>query len=129
MDKKECAVKLKHSGYNCAQAVLCVFAEESGFSEDFLKRIGAGFGVGMGCMEATCGALIGAQMLMGLKEYRDRPVLKTARELHQAFTEKCGASVCKDLKGRDTGIVICECDDCVRCAVELAEAFYKRDDK
>lgn len=47
MDKKEQAVMLKHNGYNCAQAVLCVFQEEPGLSEDFLKRIGAGFGVGM----------------------------------------------------------------------------------
>ena len=124
MDKKEQAVMLKHSGYNCAQAVLCVFEEETGLSEDFLKRIGAGFGVGMGCMEASCGALIGAAMLMGLKEYQGKPVLRTARELHQAFTEKCGASICKDLKDRDTGVVICECDDCVRHAVELAEDFY-----
>ena len=72
-------------------------------------------------MESRCGALVGAQILMGLKQYKSVPVLKNARELHQAFTEKCGASICKDLKGRDTGKVICECDDCVRCAVELAE--------
>ena len=36
-------------------------------------------GVGMGGMEATCGALIAAQMLMGLKTWRGRPVLKDAR--------------------------------------------------
>ncbi len=127
MDKKEKAVELKHSGYNCAQAVLCVFTDETGLTEDFLRRIGAGFGVGMGCMEATCGALIGAEILMGLEKYKDKPVLRTAKEMHQAFAEKCGASICKDLKGRDTGKVICECDDCVRYAVELAEEMYERD--
>ena len=126
MDKKEKAVELKHGGYNCAQAVLCVFTEETGLSEEFLKRIGAGFGVGMGCMEATCGALISAEMLMGLEKYKGTPVLRTAKEMHQKFTEKCGASICKDLKGRDSGLVICECDDCVRCAVELAEELYGR---
>lgn len=124
MDKKEKAVELKHSGYNCAQAVLCVFTDETGIAEDFLKRIGAGFGVGMGCMEATCGALIGAEILMGLEKYKGKPVLRAAKEMHQAFAEKCGASICKDLKGRDTGKVICECDDCVRHAVELAEEMY-----
>jgi hypothetical protein len=36
-----------------------------------------------------------------------------------AFTETCGASLCKDLKGRDTGRALCSCDDCVRCAVDL----------
>lgn len=124
MDKKEKAVELKHSGYNCAQAVLCVFTDETGLAEDFLKRIGAGFGVGMGCMEATCGALIGAEILMGLEKYKGKPVLRAAKEMHQAFAEKCGASICKDLKGRDNGKVICECDDCVRHAVELAEEMY-----
>ena len=121
MDKKEYAVQLKHGGYNCAQAVLCAFTKETGMAEEELMKLGAAFGVGMGCMEATCGALIGAQMLLGLKEYQGRPLLRAARELHQAFTEKCGASLCKDLKGRNTGIVLCECDDCVRAAAELVE--------
>ena len=76
MDKKELAVTLKHNGYNCAQAVLCSFVNETGLSEELLKQIGAGFGVGMGCMEATCGALIGAQIIMGLKKYKAVPVLK-----------------------------------------------------
>ena len=125
MDKREKAVELKHNGYNCAQAVLCVFQEETGLPEDLLKRVGCGFGGGMGCMEATCGALIGAEILMGLKEYQGRPLAKTSRELYQKFTEKCGASICRDLKGRDTGVVLCECDDCIRHATELAEAFYR----
>ena len=41
MDKKEYAVQLKHSGYNCCQAVLCAFADEVEMAEDELKRIGA----------------------------------------------------------------------------------------
>ena len=121
MDKKELAVQLKHNGCNCCQAVLCAFVDESGLSEATLKRIGAGFGVGMGCMEDTCGALIGAQVLLGLKKYADKPILSDAKALYQAFAEKCGASICKELKGRDTGVVLCECDDCVRNAAELAE--------
>ena len=123
MDRKEYAVELKHSGYNYAQAVMCAFSKETGLSEDTLKRIGAGFGVGMGCMEGTCGALIGAEILMGLKEFQGRPLLRTARELHDSFAVKCGASLCKDLKGRDTGVVLCECDDCIRCAAELSERY------
>ena len=121
MDRKEYAVELKHNGCNCAQAVLCSFADKTGLSTEQLMKLGAGFGVGMGCMEATCGALIAAEMLMGLEKYEGKPVLRTARELYQAFVDKCGASICKDLKGRDTGVVICECDDCVRNAVMLVE--------
>ncbi len=127
MDRKEKAVALKKGRYNCAQAVLCAFQEETGMTEEFLARLGAGFGSGMGGMEGTCGAMIGAEILLGLKEYQGRPVSRNAREMHQAFTEMCGASLCKDLKGRDTGKVICDCDDCVRHAVELAERLYERD--
>ena len=121
MEKKELAVHLKHSGCNCCQAVLCAFTAESGLPEEALRKLGAGFGVGMGCMEATCGALVGAQLLLGLRQYSGKPILADAKTLHQAFAKKCGASICKDLKGRDTGVVLCECDDCVRNAVELVE--------
>ena len=119
MEKQELAVQLKHTGCNCCQAVLCAFADESGMPESQLRQLGAGFGAGMGCMEATCGALVGAQMLLGLKKYSGKPVLADARMLHQTFVERCGASICKDLKGRDTGKVLCECDDCVRIAAGL----------
>ena len=105
----------------CCQAVLCAFAEELPLSENDLNRIGAAYSVGMGCMEATCGALCAAQMILGMKEFEGRSILRDAAVLHKAFTEKCGASICKDLKGRDTGVVLCDCDDCVRNAIEILE--------
>lgn len=120
-DRKEYAVQLKHSGYNCCQAVLCAFAEETGMPEEELKRIGAAFGVGMGCLEATCGALIGAQILVGLKKYTGKPILRDAATVLRRFESMCHATVCKDLKGRDTGVVLCECDDCVRNVVTIVE--------
>ena len=92
---------------------------------DYSAGIDAGFGVGMGCLEATCGALVGAQMLMGLKKYEGRPVLRDAASTLRSFETACGATICKDLKGRDTGVVLCECDDCVRNAVEIAEGIMK----
>ena len=115
------AVKLKHSGYNCCQAVLCAFVHEVGMTVQGLKQIGASFGVGMGCLEATCGALIGMQMLMGMKKYQGKPMLRDAASVLHQFEDMCKATLCKDLKGRDTGVVLCECDDCVRNAVTIAE--------
>ena len=119
MDKRELAVDLKHNGYNCCQAVLCAFKDEVDIPEETLKKMGASFGGGMGCMESTCGALCGAQMLLGLKKYNGKPIIKDAAVLHREFTEKSGASICKELKGIGTGKVLCECDDCVRNAVGL----------
>ena len=121
MDKSTAAVELKHNGCNCAQAVLCAFADEVGLPFDTLKKMGAAFGGGMGCMEGTCGALCAAEILLGLKKYAGRPLGRDAAALHKAFAEKCGASICKDLKGRDTGVVLCPCDDCVGNAAALAE--------
>ena len=127
MSKSELAVELKHAGCNCCQAVLCAFAEEAALPEETLRRLGAGFGAGMGGMEGTCGALVAAEMLLGLVKYRGAPVMGDARKLHQAFVQACGASLCKDLKGRDTGKPLCSCDDCVRHAAELAEKVLLTD--
>ena len=126
MDKKELAVEFKRNGCNCCQAVLCAFAEEAGLPEAVLRKLGSAFGGGMGNMEGTCGALVGAQMLLGLKRFNGMPVMADARMLQQAFTEKCGASLCKDLKGRDTGRPLCNCDDCVRNAAELAAPLFAK---
>ena len=50
--KQERGIELKNrtddAHYNCCQAVACVFSSEAGVYEDVLKRIGAGFGLGMG---------------------------------------------------------------------------------
>ena len=123
--RQERAVELKSrtgdAHYNCAQAVACVFADEAGLSEDTLRKLGACFGLGMGTMEATCGALCGAQMVQGLVKFHGKPVRNDAAELYKAFTEKCGGSICRELKGVGTGKVLCSCDDCVRNAVEILE--------
>lgn len=125
-DKQDRAAELKSrtgdAHYNCCQAVACVFADEAGMSEDTLRKLGAGFGMGMGTTEATCGALCGAEMILGLMKYNGKPIRKDAAELYNAFKEKCGGvTLCKELKGSGTGKVICSCDDCVRNAVMLLE--------
>ena len=123
--KQDAAVELKNrtgdAHYNCCQAVACVFADETGVSSDTLRKLGAGFGLGMGGMEATCGALCGAEMVLGLMKYKGSPIRGEAKELHRKFTEKCGASICRDIKGVGTEKVLCSCDDCVRNAVALIE--------
>lgn len=70
----------------------------------------------MGGMEATCGALIGATMMAGIVKPGKKSAI-TAREILNKFQEYSGATICKDLKGKDTGVVLCECDDCIRNAI------------
>lgn len=115
----EKAVEYKHSGYNCAQAVVKSLADMYDLPAEDMVKMTAGFAVGMGTMETTCGALIGANMIAGVKTGGERTITKS-RELLSSFQDACGATICKDLKGRDSGVVICPCDDCVRNAVLAA---------
>lgn len=120
MERAEKAVAYKHSGFNCCQAVVKALADLLELDEEILNKLASGFAVGMGGMEATCGALIGAVMTAGLLKEGKGSVM-TARNLLNQFQEYSGATICKELKGRETGVVLCECDDCVRNAVR---AFY-----
>ena len=72
VERKELAIQLKHNRHNCCQAVLGAFADEVSLSEDALRQLGAAFGGGMGRMEGTCGALVAAEMLLGLKRFEGR---------------------------------------------------------
>ena len=56
---------------------------------------------------------------------RRKPILPQAKQIHAVFEEKCGAILCKDLKGRDTGVILCECDDCVRNAIEVIHELFE----
>ena len=120
MDRKEYAVKLFNKDCNCCQAVLCAFADE--VKHDEMKKLGAAFGIGMGNMEQTCGALVAAEMLLGMNTYEGKPIVMQARAVQELFKTLTGATLCKDIKGRDTGKVLCSCDDCVRNAVAIAES-------
>ncbi len=120
MNRAEQAVEYKRS-MNCCQAVLAAFPDVTRFSDDAVKRIGAAFGSGMGGMEGTCGALIGAELVLSMKLYQGKPLHAKAKELHQEFCNRAGASICKELKGKDTGVVLCSCNDCVRYAVQITE--------
>lgn len=122
MEKREYAVALKHGGHNCCQAVLAAYAEELGMPMELLNRMGAAFGGGMASMEATCGSLCGAQMLLGLMCFEGRPIPARARAVLAAFRARAGATQCRVLKGIDTGAVLCPCDDCVRYAVDALES-------
>ncbi len=121
MTISECADKAvylkQYGGHNCCQAVTAALAEMLGLPGDDLIKLASGFCVGMGNMEATCGALIGAGMIAGLITGGAGTVRYT-RRISEKFRERCGGSItCRELKGIDTGKVLCPCDECVRNAV------------
>lgn len=129
MTRKEKATELHEKKYNCAQAVLCAFADSLNISEKELFRISEGFGAGMGSTDNVCGALSGAIMLAGLVNSdgdTENPQSKVstyniAKEMTAEFKQKVGAVNCRDIKGLDSGIPTCSCRDCILIAIELAE--------
>ena len=97
------AVQRKNSGkYNCAQAVTTALADQTGLQEEQLKQISAGFCAGMGNMQATCGALIGAGMIAGLKT-EGKGTLKATRQVQEAFRGLRGQYAARDLKAVTDG--------------------------
>ena len=99
---------------NCCQSVVAALA----FDPRVLSAA-SGFGGGMGTGAGPCGALIGALMAAGLKTDGTK---RFNRQITEKFRESSGSLICRELKGLDTGKVLCSCDDCVRNAVR---AFQK----
>ena len=116
-ERAQKAVELKQSGKcNCAQAVTVALADQTGLSEEQLHMIAAGFCAGMGTMEATCGALIGAGMIAGLKT-EGKGTLGMTKKIQEEFCKRCGSIKCKELKAVTDGKPLCPCEECVRNAV------------
>ena len=115
---KETAVTLKQTGYNCGQSLMKSFEAYTEGDMETQLMMTAGFGGGMGCMESTCGALTGAVMVMGLMR-KGKAAVPVAKGMVNEFKNRCGATKCADLKGRDTGIMLCDCPDCIRNAVDI----------
>lgn len=115
--RKQIAVEKKQSGCNCAQAVLCTYADLAGIDEATAMHLAAPFGAGMGNMEGTCGAIVGAGLVLGLSGAST----KQMRQVMNKFQERNGATQCKLLKGIGTGNVLRECSDCVTDAAEFLE--------
>ena len=120
MNRADKGAILKRS-YNCCQAVLLAFEDKLPYDKETLLMLGATFGSGMGGMMGTCGALVGAQMVLGILSGKTAGMNRYSRELFEGFEEACGASRCMDIKGITTGKILCSCEDCVRNAIELVE--------
>ena len=104
-ERAAAAYELKATGKcNCSQSVVKVFQDKLPVGEDTLMKLTAGYAAGMGCMESTCGALIGAVMVAGiLTDGKATP--RISKELLQKFEAKCGACARRGFSGlRQTAI-------------------------
>jgi C_GCAxxG_C_C family probable redox protein len=116
-------------GYNCAQAVACTYCDLVGLDEATMFKVTEAMGLGMGGMEGTCGAVTGACVVAGMKnssgnlEHPDSKgaTYQLSKEILKAFKEKNQSTICKELKGVQTGTVLRSCPDCIRDAAAIVE--------
>ena len=87
------AEKKRCNSHNCAQAVVCTYCDLVGLPEQTALDIAGAYGTGMGNMEGTCGALVGAGMILGLHT-KDRNLsrarMKNLMEKFSSGTEPPG---------------------------------------
>lgn len=117
------AEKKRCNSHNCAQAVTCTYCDLVGLPEETALDMAGAYGTGMGNMEGTCGALVGAGMILGLAT-KDRNLSRSRmKTIMTKFQERNGATQCRQLKGIGTGKVLRDCPDCVSDACEFLEEY------
>ena len=102
--EKEQIADLFMKGQDCSQVVLSHYADELGIPYDKANRLAAAFGGGSGIGE-TCGAVIGALMVIGMRyghsgpddmEHRDALIAKRS-EFIDKWKAVRGSCMCRDL--------------------------------
>lgn len=128
--RKAQAAELHAKGYNCAQAVACTYADLVGVSKEEAFRSMEAFGLGMGGMQGTCGALSGAVYLAGLINSDGNleapatkgSTYKISRKILELFNEKNSSTLCYELKGVGTEHgVLRPCPGCIDDACDIVE--------
>lgn len=107
--------------YNCAQAVIAAYAAECGISEGKAYQLGAHFGGGMK-MAATCGAITGALMVIGMLGGGDdayRRFMAAMKAGHDGLTN------CGDLLKKNAGAGGSKQDHCDGMVYEAVENVAK----
>lgn len=107
--------------YNCAQAVAIGFADAVNADEALMEHVCRGCGGGMGNMEGTCGAIVGACIVAGMASHNRNDARKRAAQIMKKFKERNSTTICRELKGIDTRKVLRLCPDCVADAAEFLD--------
>ena len=119
-------------GYNCSQSVACAFCDLVGVDEDLMFRMMEAYGLGMGNMEGTCGALSGAIAVLGMKNSTGKDQIGSkkdsyakAKVMMEKFAVKNTSVLCKDLKGVGGRPKVRTCDGCIEDAARLVAEYLE----
>ncbi len=102
------ADSLYKEGFRCSQALLLAICEELGLERDIALRMSTPFGGGMSHTGETCGAVIGALMIIGLKYGQTGADDIKAKEMTYDF----GGEFVDKFKSRNGTILCRELLDC-----------------
>ena len=122
----EAAEKKASGKYNCAQAVLCTYSDLTGIDEETSKNLCNSFAAGMGNMEGTCGALVGAGIALSMITKDKVKSMKGMKQMMQKFQDRNHSTTCMVLKGVETKQVLRECPLCVADACEFLEELIEK---
>jgi len=140
MDNVEKAVEIYDEGFSCSQAVIAAYCEQFGLDSDTALKISSGFGGGMH-LNQTCGAVIGAFMVIGLKYGRNKAedadakikTYKLMADFTIKFKEYHKYIGCSDLlgcnltkaeglqKAKELNLFKTKCPDYVKSAAKILE--------
>ncbi len=104
--KGEIAENYFKQGYNCCQAVILAFAEETGLNKSDLLKAASSFGGGIGRLREVCGTVSAMAMAAGLifgtdelSQEKKAAHYELIQKLAGEFKEKNGSIICRELLG------------------------------
>lgn len=108
MKDKKAAQKFLE-GYNCAQSVVSTFSEEFGLKEKLALKMATGLGAGVNYQGKTCGAVLGAFIILGLRygvedadDQEGKQKLRTRLDqFSEDFSAEYGSLQCSGILGLD----------------------------
>ncbi len=111
MEKSKKALTLFKDGYNCSQAILASFVDSTEMKEEIAIRLSSAFGGGISRNGEICGAVSGALMVIGLKNWKPE-LSKDEAKMHvynmsnrfiKEFKALHGSINCTELLGCNLG--------------------------
>jgi C_GCAxxG_C_C family probable redox protein len=143
MDRPQLAREYMTGSYNCAQAMVKAFANETNMRVEDLLHLAFPFGGGFGRNGYICGAVSGAAMILGSvygprvrnpAEYRET-IYQITNTFIRRFEAQNGSFLCRDLihfdisnpeaakQARESGVFGTLCPAFVQSAAEILEAM------
>ena len=94
------------NGYSCSQSILIAFGPQLGLREEIAAKVASPFGGGIGRDGKTCGTVIGALMVIGLKYGHEmnstkEKVYRISKDFLDRFRIEFESTQCRNLINYD----------------------------